>query len=398
MTAKHNKRPFISIALLLWVMVILVTSVLMFSNPYSNLVAMVHSIIGFGFLAIVLWHIASNLKVLKQYVLPNSPVLWQKNRGLVLSAFVMCIGVLLLTVLEVKPLKAFHQWGSSLRVGTLANGDHQDHKYQVVQLRDPQASFKIDIDVKKGAAYHWPQYAIWLEDDVGNVVHALYVSNSVATNTYKNTVWLNDSSTIFNSNPFDNKTFVFENVFSEQYDETASNNKSRPESLPVFLHKFERAAQSQANKQPPAHLALDGYTGATVFDNFVVQQSVNPKLRSRAEAIGRSIYNIYLEINQAFDFNDYFSSDRFPNDSVYSGDGFNGQPSVIYRASVDFKQPRQHVMMTLQGRGHHSGKDGAIHADIENLTTALQIIDRVVVTTTITADHSHIRQPSKRYD
>lgn len=90
-------------------------------------------------------------------------------------------------------------------------------------------------------------------------------------------------------------------------------------------------------------------------------------------------FKIRFEINQSFDFNEYYSSNRFPDDVIYSGNGFSAQPSVVYEAVVDRKNDQQLYRLTLIGQGHHSGKDGKINLDTSKLTTAKQIVDRVIV-------------------
>jgi hypothetical protein len=116
---------------------------------------------------------------------------------------------------------------------------------------------------------------------------------------------------------------------------------------------------------------LDGYTGATLLNNYLLSSSLkNPQSGK---------YTVFLEINQSFDFNDYYSSDRFPNDKIYSGDGFSAQPSVVYQAQIDFDSSTQLYPMTLVGHGHHSGQNGEIDINTENLTTALAIVDRIIV-------------------
>jgi hypothetical protein len=64
---------------------------------------------------------------------------------------------------------------------------------------------------------------------------------------------------------------------------------------------------------------------------------------------------------------------------VYSGDGFTAQPSLIYQAIVDFDQPSKLQKMQLIGHGHHSGKDGDVRTDLSNFTTALELVDRILV-------------------
>ncbi|HEY7885414.1 MAG TPA: hypothetical protein VIC08_10745 [Cellvibrionaceae bacterium] len=193
----------------------------------------------------------------------------------------------------------------------------------------------------------------------------------MATNTFKNTVWLKEGIGKLTSNPFDKKDMEFERIFGENYDADASNNRSRPESLPVFLHKLQQGNEQTALLSKRQQQVIDGYTGATLLDNFLLSSPLKETDPGR--------YNLFLEINQSFDFNEYYSSDRFPDDAVYSGDGFSAQPSVIYQAQIDFNSSEQLYPMTLAGHGHHSGKNGSIDPDTSQLTTALAIVDRVFV-------------------
>jgi len=42
-----------------------------------------------------------------------------------------------------------------------------------------------------------------------------------------------------------------------------------------------------------------------------------------------------MEVNRTYDFNEYYSKTRFPDDAIYSGTGSSGQPSLIYKAIID---------------------------------------------------------------
>ncbi|MBK7075385.1 MAG: hypothetical protein IPH44_24160 [Myxococcales bacterium] len=88
---------------------------------------------------------------------------------------------------------------------------------------------------------------------------------------------------------------------------------------------------------------------------------------------------LYVEVNQSFDWNDYYSKSRFPDDAIYSGSGQVGQPSVVYAATIDLARPGAYTALNPVGHGHHSGRDGAIVPDLAPLTTALEIVDRIVV-------------------
>jgi len=232
---------------------------------------------------------------------------------------------------------------------------------------------KLTIDLRKGAYFQWPQYAIWLETLDGEFIQPLYVTEKLANNQFTTKVTRRNPEQVFTSNPQiaeEQGQVIFEYTSEPE----TANQRMRPESLPVFLHKL--AIQTTAGIHVPTgnDSAIDGYSGATLLDHFLLTSRT---LRPLPES-----YKVRLEMNQSFDFNEYYSSNRYPDDPVYSGDGYTAQPSVVYEAIIDTTLPQQYFPMTMIGRGHHSGADGELHLDLENLTTALQLVDRVIVEVT----------------
>lgn len=362
-----NKRTLITISVVALFAILIATSLLMFSRAYSNIVALTHTILGFSFISFGIWHGVNNFPTIKKYLSPSGKA---KHGASSISAIGISITLLILCLISFFPFKAFHDWGAQLRISDSSKSASSELKYNVIDMTNGQQGKRITIDFKKGSAFHWPQYAIWLENLKGEVAQAIYVTQGVGTNTFKNTVSLNDSSITLDHNPFDDAGFIFESIFNEDFDENKVNNKFRPEALPIFLHQFTDVGNAEnANELP--QLQLDGFTGATQFDNYLLTQLVTTSDQQR--------YNLYLEINQSFDFNEYYSSDRFPDDPIYSGDGFSAQPSVLYHAIIDFSSAQKIYAMNLVGHGHHSGRDGKIYTDLDKLTTAKQIVDRIIV-------------------
>ena len=232
---------------------------------------------------------------------------------------------------------------------------------------------KLTIDLRKGAYFQWPQYAIWLETLDGEFIQPLYVTEKLANNQFTTKVTRLNPEQVFTSNPqmAEEQGQV---IFAYTSEPETANQRMRPESLPVFLHKL--AIQTTTGVYVPTgnNSVIDGYTGATLLDHFLLSSRTVKPLPKR--------YKVRLEINQSFDFNEYYSSNRYPDDLVYSGDGYTAQPSVVYETIIDTTLPQHYFPMTIVGRGHHSGADGELHLDLENLTTALQLIDRVIVETT----------------
>ena len=367
-----NRRVLATVCVFMTLGVIIVTSVLMFFKGYSNKVALVHTVVGLSFLALAVWHLFNNFKAIKSYLSPSSFLSSSKYGYSPVVALAFSIGLLVFSIIEIQPFKRFHQWGLSMRLSDQSEASQASTlSYDIIENSTPGMGREIKIDFKKGSNFHWPQYAIWVEKPDGSFVQPLYVTRSVGDNTFKNTVALADSTTVFKSNPFSQDDFKFESTFTESYDENAKNNRYRPESLPVFLHKTNRKNLSNSAVNGEQVQSLDGYTGATLFNNYIVSQNIKDTKSQR--------YTIFLEINQSFDYNKYYASDSFPDDPVYSGNGFSAQPSLIYSVEIDFSSATKIYPMSLAGHGHHSGKTGEIYSDVGNLTTALNIVDRIIV-------------------
>ena len=107
-------------------------------------------------------------------------------------------------------------------------------------------------------------------------------------------------------------------------------------------------------------------------DNFIYSIKLSDRLSGQ--------YRVRFEVNHSFDYNEYYSSDRFPNDPIYSGDGYTAQPSVIYQTIIDFGNPSKLLQMEVVGHGHHSGQNGDVYPDTSKLTTALELVERILVT------------------
>ncbi|RZQ51200.1 hypothetical protein C1E23_20820 [Pseudoalteromonas phenolica] len=218
----------------------------------------------------------------------------------------------------------------------------------------------------------WPQYAFWLETIEGEFVQPLYVTSAIATNNFTNKVAAKDPNQVFSSHMFMGEDAVGEDALVFLGEEPSTKDtRMRPESLPVFLHQLGVQADNGFYVPTDSKLAIDGYTGATMEDNFIYSVQLPGQLKGK--------YRVRFEINHSFDFNEFYSSDRFPEDPVYSGSGFSAQPSVIYQAIVDFDNAETLAQMFVVGRGHHSGQNGELYGDLENLTTALELVDRIIV-------------------
>jgi hypothetical protein len=112
----------------------------------------------------------------------------------------------------------------------------------------------------------------------------------------------------------------------------------------------------------------DAVTGATPPGSFEFTFHTNKILNGK--------YKVMMEINQSWDWNEFWYNDKFPDDKDYKT---SSQPAVIYEAIIDAGQPGAEIQMKPVGRSHHSGQDGKLYTDLNTLTTALNIVKKCSV-------------------
>ena len=178
-----------------------------------------------------------------------------------------------------------------------------------------------------------PQFAVWLEDSSGNYLATLNVTLRSAKSKYRGA------------------------------------KESRPSALPIWAHK--RAVLSEYNNfMPSKNLQLpDAITSASPLSDTTLLIYIPDSLIENVEIL-------YFEINQSMDFNEYYSEGALPNTPNFSN-SVNGQPSLLYKCVI--YNNMSHQSMSLQGCGDPTGGTGNLNTELSNITTALSIIDSLVV-------------------
>lgn len=369
MIKRINGRAFVSISIFLSFWVMLITSILMFVNRHTTLTSMTHTVLGFMLLLLVLWHMKNNFSPLKQH-LKLHPRAGKTHFNWALPlALVFSCSVIALALVQFRPFLMLYEWGNSVRAGKSKQEEDQFTYARIDKTPANATGIGLTIDVRTGLYFAWPQYAIWLETMDGKFIQPLFVTGKLAKNNFSVAVTRKDNSLVFTSNPMTSAEYDQEQIFAIADDPATAEQRMRPESLPVFLHKSNPTGEASPGRVNDS--TVDAYTGATMFTSFLLSSKTILPLASK--------YKVRMEINQSFDFNDFYSSDRFPDDPIYSGNGYSAQPSVVYEAIVDSASTQKYYSMELVGRGHHSGKDGELYGDLTNLTTALAMIDRIIV-------------------
>ncbi len=209
----------------------------------------------------------------------------------------------------------------------------------------------IELEVLAGEHFWFPQMSIWIEDTLGNYVETIMVTYSTSKGVF------------YGGRTKDN----FKLLDKQSNDEL---QKIRVDALPYWSHKRGVKYEDGYFSPPPDQPMPDGITGATPQGNFKFLSKRNPLEKFR----------VLLEVNVAFDENEYFSEFDFPDDEKYhSGAGLLGQPSLIYSTTVSQFDDKKYYLMDLIGHGHHSGQSGELFGEISRITTAKNILERVIV-------------------
>jgi hypothetical protein len=88
------------------------------------------------------------------------------------------------------------------------------------------------------------------------------------------------------------------------------------------------------------------------------------------------VFNVLLEINQPWDWNEYWNNSKYLDDYEYKT---SAQPAVVYQVTIEINGDEKETEMKVIGHSHYAGKDGKLYPDTSTLTTALQIAGKIVV-------------------
>jgi len=201
---------------------------------------------------------------------------------------------------------------------------------------------EIEISFLKGKAHNHPLMAIWVEDEDENFVQTLYVAESIGKGVFKR----GDSSS----------------------GKWMPGEIRRPAALPYWSHRRGIEASDGLFIPEPENPVPDAYTGPTPSGNFII--------KTRLENADITRFIIYFEINQSWDWNEYWTNNKFPDDAEYKT---SCQPALVYSATIDTDNLLQEYVLKVAGRSHHSGQTGELFTDLSTMTTALEIAGEVKV-------------------
>lgn len=193
------------------------------------------------------------------------------------------------------------------------------------------------LDFRKGPAHNHPSFVLWAEDTDGNFIQTLFISKAVGTGIYDH----GDPS-------------------SGHWE---PGGIRRPASLPFWSHRRGIRAADGLYVPSKENPVADAYTGATPPGDFGIHTRFDKEPPEKIR--------IYFEINQTWDWNEYWTNNKYPDEEEYKT---SCQPALVYMCEVDFGKPLPEYTMEVIGHSHYAGQSGELYTDLSTISTALDIV------------------------
>ncbi|MDY0285889.1 MAG: hypothetical protein RBR21_07125 [Bacteroidales bacterium] len=201
---------------------------------------------------------------------------------------------------------------------------------------------ELELYFAQGQEHNHPLMAVWLETTDGEYIQSLYVAESIA----KGFFGYGDKST----------------------GKWQPGVVRRPAALPYWGHQRGIQAPDGLYLPTTTNPLPDAYSGPTPQGDFILQT------RSDKPITGK--FNLLFEINQSWDWNFFWTNNKFPDDPEYKT---SSQPSLIYAVTIDPDSPVSEYWLNPIGHGHYAGADGILYTDLSTFSTALDITKSIKV-------------------
>jgi hypothetical protein len=215
----------------------------------------------------------------------------------------------------------------------------------IIQKKYSAEGEKLSFSFIAGAAHNHPTFAAWLETPQGDLIQTVFVTRSIA-----------------------NGYFAYGDAGDDRWLKVPGPAK-RPAALPYWLNRREKSNSDQPLVPTKEMPVPDAYTGATPSAGFTMSVIPSKPLPK--------IFKVLVEVNQPWDWNKYWTNDKFSGDSDYRT---SAQPSLVYAVQINLDDPMGEYFLNPIGHGHPSGKNGNLYTDLSGFTSALQIFKSISLT------------------
>ncbi len=138
----------------------------------------------------------------------------------------------------------------------------------------------------------------------------------------------------------------------------------QPAALPYWTYK-KGLINGKILVPTPENQFVDAVTGATPESDFEFKSMISLK---------DSTTRILLEVNQTWDWNRFWTNNKFPDSPAYK---HSSQPSLIYAVTVNISDKT--FYLNPIGHGCPKGESGKLFTDISTLTTAKEIFKEIKI-------------------
>jgi len=215
---------------------------------------------------------------------------------------------------------------------------------EIISTTPEKIYTKLEIELTTGKYHNYPTFAFWVEDLEGNYIETLYVTQYYA------------------------KGFFGHGEAAPGKWKNEPGEARRPAALPYWSHKRNIKAADGLYSPSSETAVPDALTGATPKANFA--------LKTGSKVSGDKMFKVLFEINQPWDSNDFWTNNKFPDDINYNT---SLQPALVYEAVITPDSPKTEYIFKLIGHSHASGETGELFTDITSITTAKEIVSKIVV-------------------
>jgi len=204
------------------------------------------------------------------------------------------------------------------------------------------SGFPLELIFQRGSAHNYPLMAVWISDTNNRYIETLYIAQSIGRGYFEHA----DKST----------------------GKWLPGEIRRPAALPVWSYS-RNVKEADGLFIPTKNTPVpDGITGATPQNNFVLITKTSSK--------NINVIDLYFEINQTWDWNEYWTNTKYPSDVEYKT---SCQPALVYRTRINVGTSPKTQILELIGRSEHNGSSGKIYTDLETITSAKNIAESIVV-------------------
>lgn len=210
--------------------------------------------------------------------------------------------------------------------------------------RPEQINSQFEFNLTPGKYHNHPSFAVWVEDLEGNYIETLYVTKYYASGIFARGEaaqgkWKNEPG-----------------------------NVRRPATLPYWSHKRNIKAPDGLYAPSTETAVPDALTGATPKAGF--------NLKTGSKVTGEKMFRILFEVNQAWDSNDFWTNDKYPDNFDYKT---SLQPALVYAVTFSAGNAGKTLYLNPIGHSHPWGENGELFTDLTTITTAREIFGKIAV-------------------